>query len=233
MYQLYCLYYSFFFPSVFSLSFSIAPFKAAGAQPITSSYSIRAKLRHSLQCTNTHPLTPHPLTHSPLFSHSPLQPLQNLPRMIARLHLFEHFGNAALLVYHHRSAQHAVEEPAVQRFRPPGAVGFQHCFIGIGQQRERQPVFGFEPLVRRRAVGTHAEHLETLPTQQFVVVAEVAGFRCATGRIVFGIKKQNELFTPEIGEGYWLAVFVYTLEIGSRIARLKRYFWHRVVVFDE
>ena len=128
----------------------------------------------------------------------PLQSFQNLPRMVARLHLIEHPGNEAVFVYHHRGAVHAVEEFAVQRFRSPDAIRFEDGFVGIGQQRERKLVFGLEPEVRCRAVGTDAEHLEAALAQRIVVVAQVAGFRCTTGRIVLGIKKQNELFTPEI-----------------------------------
>lgn len=144
--------------------------------------------------------------------------------MVARLHLIEHPGNEAVFVYHHRGAVHAVEEFAVQRFGTPDAIRFEDGFVGIGQQRERELVFGLEPEVRCRAIGTDAEHLEAALAQRIVVVAEVAGFCGAAGCVVFGIKKEDELFTSEIGQCYGLAVFVYTLEIGGGMALLKRYF---------
>lgn len=129
----------------------------------------------------------------------PSQSLHNLPRMVARFHLVEYLGNEAVFVYHHRSAVHAVEEFAVQRFRSPDSIRLEDGFVCIGQQRERELVFGLELEVGCRAVGTDAEHLEAVQAQHIVVVAQVAGFCGAAGRVVFGIKKEDELFASEIG----------------------------------
>ena len=94
---------------------------------------------------------------------------------------------------------------AVVRLLLPHAVLLRDLVVGVGQQRKGDVVFRGELRLARFVEDADAEddRLARLETRQ--VVAKVAGFLRAAGRIVFGVEIQHDRLAGLISERRWLS----------------------------
>ena len=89
---------------------------------------------------------------------------------------------------------------------PPGAVGFHHGDLGVGQQRERQVELGNELIVRIDTVSTDSENDCVGLCYGLNSVAEPARLLGSAGGIVLWIKPQHYVFPGVVGQRMLLAV---------------------------
>ena len=118
--------------------------------------------------------------------------------MVFRIDFRKYLFDISLAVYDERSAQNTHVFTTHELLLPPYAVGGSDGFVGIGYQRELQPVFVGKPAVRLFAVGTHADDFETVPLQLRITVPQTACFRRTAGRIVFRIEIEYQFLSPEL-----------------------------------
>jgi len=89
---------------------------------------------------------------------------------------------------------------------PPGAVGFHHGDLWVGQQRERQVELGDELIVRIDAVSTDSENDCVGLCYGLNSVAEPARLFGSARGIVLGIKPKHDVFPGVVGQRMLLAV---------------------------
>ena len=89
---------------------------------------------------------------------------------------------------------------------PPGAVGFHHSDLWVGQQRERQVELGDELIVRIDAVSTDSENDCVGLCYGLNSVAEPARLFGSARGIVLGIKPKHDVFPGVVGQRMLLAV---------------------------
>jgi len=88
----------------------------------------------------------------------------------------------------------------------PGAVGFHHGDLWVGQQRERQVELGDKLIVRIDAVSTDSENDCVGLCYGLNSVAEPARFFGSARGIVLGIKPEHYVFPGVVGQRMLLAV---------------------------
>jgi len=89
---------------------------------------------------------------------------------------------------------------------PPGAVGFHHGDLRVGQQRERQVELGDELIVRIDAVSADSENDCVGLCYGLNSVAEPARFLGSARRIVLRIKPKHYVFPGVVGQRMLLAI---------------------------
>ena len=72
--------------------------------------------------------------------------------MVLGIHFANGINDNTLFVYDIGGAQRAFGHLAIHLLLAPGLVGFQNSQVGIGDEVERQIIFGNEVLVRLGAV---------------------------------------------------------------------------------
>ena len=87
--------------------------------------------------------------------------------------------------------------------------------LGIGEKCERQLVLRLELLVRCDVVGTDAEHLGAALAEDVIRVAELAGLRRTTRRVVLGIEVENNGLSPKLAQLDALTGVAGELEVGG------------------
>src|SRR6266511_261830 len=127
----------------------------------------------------------------------------------------------ALLVDQEGGAQYADGGLAVADFLTPGAPSIDDLVVGVGQQREAQPVLVAEALVALGVVGRDADHRDAGGLEGGQVVVELAGFSSAAGGIVGGVEVDEHLAALEILQRHRGAVLVGKGERGRLGAGLK------------
>ena len=90
--------------------------------------------------------------------------------------------------------------------RPPGAVGFHHGDLWVGQQRERQVELGDELIVRIDTVSTDPKNNCVGLCYGLNSVAEPARFFGSARGVILGIKPKHHVFPGVIGQRMLLAV---------------------------
>src|SRR5512138_1599425 len=96
-------------------------------------------------------------------------------------------------------ADDALRLPAVHHLVAIRAPRRHDLAVGIGQEREREPVLRRELFVRNGAVGGDPEHDDPGLLQLLPVVAEPAGFLGAAGRVVLRIEVNDYILALEVG----------------------------------
>ena len=89
---------------------------------------------------------------------------------------------------------------------PPGAVGFHHGDLWVGQQRERQVELGNELIVRIDTVSTDSENDCVGLCYGLNSVAEPARFFGSARGIVLGIKPKHYVFPGVVCQRMLLAI---------------------------
>ena len=102
---------------------------------------------------------------------------------------------------------------AVHFFLAPGLVSLQDGQVGVGDEVERQVVFGDEVLVRFCTVAADAQHVIAQRQETLVVVAQVAGLGGAARSAVLGIKIKHQFLSGKISQLDKVAVFVLPFKI--------------------
>ena len=139
--------------------------------------------------------------------------LQYLRRVVLGVHFGNGLDDDAFLVDDVGGAQRALRHFAVHLLLALSLVGLQYSQVGVGDQMERQAVFGDEVLVRFGAVAADAQHLVAQGQKAFVVVAQVAGLGGAARRAVLGVEIQHQLLAGEVSEFHEVSVLVVPLEV--------------------
>ena len=137
------------------------------------------------------------------------------------LHLVNNFGNGARFVDYESGAADTFIAATHKFFGPPHAIGLHGSFVVVYEQRKGEVVVFLEFLVLLGRVGAYAQQCVALRLQLAVGVAQAAGFCRAAGRVVFGVKKQYELFAAKLAEGKGIALFISALNLRRCLTYLK------------
>src|SRR5581483_2804971 len=101
--------------------------------------------------------------------------------------------------------------------------------IGVREQDERQIVFGFEFKVRFCILRADAQDHRVFFGNVHIAIAKATRLRGAAGRVVFGIKIQDDALAAKIRKFYLVPVFIGEREIRRRAADMKCLPRHRVL----
>ena len=110
--------------------------------------------------------------------------------------------------------------PAIHALFLKNAVLVDHNFVHVGQKRVRQVVFLFKFLLCRGLIGRNAEYNGACALDFLECVAEPARLQRSTGRIGFGIKKQDHALAAIVLQGHRLAFFIGKRELWGFIINL-------------
>jgi hypothetical protein len=100
------------------------------------------------------------------------------------------------------------------------AVGERHRAVDVTEQRKGHAEFAREGGVLLHGIETHAEHLNVVLVEIFLMVAEPAPLERSTRRIGGGVEPQQDLHAAKARERKRPAFVRHYREIRSRIARL-------------
>ena len=122
--------------------------------------------------------------------------------MVLGIHFADSIDDNAIFINDISCAQRALSHLAVHLFLTPSLVGFQDGQVGVGNEVERQVVFGDEVLMRLGAVTANTQHVIAQRQEALVVVAQIAGLCGAAWRAVLGIEIKHQFLSSKIGEFY-------------------------------
>ena len=146
------------------------------------------------------------------------QVLAQLRDVAGRAHVVLRHLDLPLRVDHERRADHAGHGLAVHLLLAERAPGVEHVLVGVGQQREGEPLLVAELGELRGLVGGDAEHVEACAVELGEVVAEVAGLLGAAGGARGRVEVDDHAAAAVVGERDGLAVGVGEGEIGGGVA---------------
>ena len=115
-------------------------------------------------------------------------------------HLVNDLGNHARFVDDKSGSVDAFVSATHKFFGTPHAISLHGSLFIVYEQGKRKVVIFLKFLVLLGRVGAYAQQLVALRLQLAVSIAQAAGLRRAAGRIVFGVKKQNELFAAKMAK---------------------------------
>ena len=108
--------------------------------------------------------------------------------MVLGIHFANSIDNNTLFINDVGGAQRAFGHLAVHLLLTPSLVGFQDSQVGVGDEMERQVVFGNEVLVRLGTIAADAQHVVAQCQKTLIVVTKVTGLGGAAWRAVLGIE---------------------------------------------
>src|SRR3984957_3351290 len=158
-----------------------------------------------------------------------LQRLIHLLGVPFRLYFVEDPFDLAVLANQERGAFNAHVLAPIHALFNPGSVSLRHFVIHIGQQSERQIELVLEFGLRGRFVGGHSDDHGVGLGEFLRVIAKLAGFLGAAGRVGLGIKIQHHVLTFETGERERLSLVVLNLNRRRGVAFLES-FGHRNIL---
>jgi len=126
--------------------------------------------------------------------------------------------DSAILADQEGGARNAHHLLAVHVLLFENAVGPRDFLVDVAQQRERQPVLGFETRLRRRRVRRDAQHYRVLLLEMLDGVTKLVSFRGSAGRIGAGEEIEHHLLTFELGKLKRLAGVRLQPDLGGFIA---------------
>ena len=151
-----------------------------------------------------------------------LQGFQHLVRMIGRLgHLAPVFFYLSIRSDPNRGPNYAHNDLAVHFLLTEGLVLRHNFFFRVAQQGERKIVLRNELLVGGFAVRRNAQNNDVFFLEFTHQVTEFPGFLGSAGCVVLGVKKQDEVFAPEVFQGHLVAVLIRQGECRCRLAFLN------------
>ena len=115
--------------------------------------------------------------------------------MVLRVHLADSIDDYTFFINDVCGAQRTFSHLAIHLLLTPSLVSFQDSQVGVGDEVERQVVFGDEVLVRLGAVAADAQHIISQCQKTLVVVAQVASLGCAAWRTVLGIEIEYQFLS--------------------------------------
>lgn len=148
-------------------------------------------------------------------------PFGDLLPVVFGPYLIEYFFDHAVAVNDEGCTQDARRGTPHEFLFSPGAECFRQAMVRIRQQREIQVVFVSEFTVRNGCVGAYTDHIEPHLPQLLPAVAQAACFERTAGRIVFGVKIQNDTPAFQGVGGDGIAVLVRDRESRYPIACLE------------
>src|SRR2546426_8734129 len=156
-----------------------------------------------------------------IFMRRPLAPRPHLLGVLGRVgHLLPVLADDAVGADPHRRADHALGLLAVHHLVAVGSPRRHDLAIGVGEQRERQPVLLRELRVRLARIRRDAEHHDARLLQILPEVAEPARLLGAAGRVVLGIEVDDDVLALEVGERDGLAARILQGEL-RRLASFR------------
>ena len=135
--------------------------------------------------------------------------------MTLNLHFAPFLAKFPLAVDQEGAALDAHELPAVKHFLPDNVELTAQCFIGVGQQVEREFLFFPEFFMRTDAVAGHAYNDCILATKFGMHVAKVLSLRRAAWCGVLWVEVQHDLFPAQCLQLYNLVTRRCTTKIGD------------------
>jgi hypothetical protein len=108
------------------------------------------------------------------------------------LHVVPAFDDLAVRTDEEGGAGDAHELPPVKRLLLPDPVRFGDVVVGVGEQRELEPVLLGEPGLARGVEDRHAEHRRLGLAEFWEMVPEVARLLGTAGRVVLRIEVQDQ-----------------------------------------
>ena len=93
-------------------------------------------------------------------------------------------------------------------FSDPNAIGLGGHFLLVRKQAQREPVFGFELLVARRAIGRNSDDFGAGVCEFFGQAGEILRLLRATRRVVLRIEINDDRTAFQLGESGRLAPVV-------------------------
>jgi len=117
--------------------------------------------------------------------------------MFGRLRLSDDVPDHALCIDQKRGTDHAHVLPSVHRFLPPDPIGLQDLLVGIGQQGERQFVFGDEFLMTGFVIRTDPNNSPAFFDEFLMVIPQITGLHCAGRCHILRIEIQYQFLSLE------------------------------------
>ncbi len=161
--------------------------------------------------------------------HADAQRLIHFLGVPVRFHFVEDLLDLAVLADQERAALDTHVLASVHALLHPGPVGFGDLVIHVGEQREGQIELVLELGLRGRFVGRHADDHGVGLGELLRVIAKLAGFARAAGRVRLGIKIQHHVLAFETGEIERLSLVILYVNRGRRVAFLQS-FGHRNIL---
>ena len=106
-------------------------------------------------------------------------------------------------------------------FSPKASYCVISFFSGSHSKCERKIVFRDELLVRGFAVRRNTQNDDVSFLEFTHQVTEFLGFLGSPGRVVLGVKEQDDVFTPEVFQGHLVAVLIRQCECRCGLAFLN------------
>ena len=138
---------------------------------------------------------------------------QQLCGVVFGVYFADGVDNYTLLVDDVCGAKGAFGHFPVHFLLAPRLVCFQNGEVGVGDEVERQLIFGDELLVGSGRVTAHPQHFIAHRQKALVVVTQIASLGGAAWRTVLGVEIKHKFFALKILQGNIVSVFVLALEI--------------------
>ena len=119
--------------------------------------------------------------------------------MFRRLHLRPNFPNGSIRSDEESDSMRADKFETHEAFLPISAVGIDDFFVLIQEQRERQMVFLDEVRMRLYRICADAKNDSAFLFIFGEFIPESTSFFRATGRRIFGIKVEDDVFAAKTG----------------------------------
>lgn len=146
--------------------------------------------------------------------------LKNLVGVVFRVYFLDDVLYPAFFIDDKSYPGRAHVFSSVHGFFDPGSIGLVNASVSVGQQAEGQLFFFNKLLVHLFAVGADAKDFISAPYHARIIVAQVAGFRGASGSHVFRVKVQHYFLTLQGRKFDSVPVLIIHGEVGSFIACL-------------
>lgn len=130
----------------------------------------------------------------------------------------ENLGYDTILIGNEGGAEGSDSSLAVHLLLTIDTEGRDEGLVGVGDEGERQVVFGYELLMALGTLDAHTDDSITQRKEPFVVVTEVAGLIGAAGSGVLGIDVKHKLAAFEITEFNLFAVLVLTEDLRQSLS---------------
>ena len=145
---------------------------------------------------------------------------QNLRGVLFDFNLLrlENFGDDAILICDERGAEGAHRRLAIHLFLTIHAELGNELLVHVGDERERQVVFGYELLMALSALNAHAYYRVALVEKALLVVAQVASLIGAARCHVAWIDIEYELLALEIVKSHFFAVLVQSEDLRQSLS---------------
>ncbi len=149
--------------------------------------------------------------------------LQDLPGSVLGVDFLDDALEGAVFIEDEGAAERAEDRFPVHFLFAPGSEGLQHLGRGVGEQAERQLVFGAEARMGLGAVLADADDVVAGGRELRVVVPEGAGLGGAAGGVVLGVEVDDGLaaLADKVLGLNRLSVLVHHLEVGHLVSDLE------------